>query len=509
MPRDAASQVLSGLLTNDVSLIDEVQRRLGEEHFTDPTLRQLYSLILTYRSISQGGVLGRDAVEQFTSKVDAGTAALMREVFDALVATPVTPDVCRWQVHEMRGLHELRLTQIAMREASDILAGSIAEEPDAMGRPGRTWSGPADAREYLARAIGEIQAEVSVAESPAADVLREGRAIIEDYVKARDEDKSRRPMTGIEAFDTLTGGLGKGLIMVAAPSGLGKTQWCVSLAYHASQMQGLHVYFATSETVRVTVRARMVARHSMHEKFAEDRDRLNLPHGLDSQKIDRGLLNPDHVSFLAKVAIDWGAQGQTSSDGTCMVAQMPHGQTMTGLAAQIDARSRVVKPDLVIIDYLALMSSLSRRYASSREELSAIVKEAAHFSVDFNKGQGVPTVSPWQLNRESQKEMVRTGQLDTTGLAETAEAVNSAHLVVALSPDGTRDGRIAGLRKNILKSRDGQVLLGEQGIPLTVDYAASYFTQGVGAGAAENPFDVGGNGGLTDNDVLTLIPGGI
>lgn len=504
MSQDAASKVLSGLLAGDAGLIDEIQRRVTEEHFVDPTLRSIYRLILSYRSIS-GGVLNRDAVEQFTSRVDAGTAALMRETFDALAADPVTPDVVRWQAHELRAQREMLLTQRAFREASDILTGSITEEPDASGRPGRTWSGPADAREYLEARLAEIRSEVALSEAPAADVLREGRAILEDYIRARDEDKSRIPKTGLDQFDELTGGLSKGLIMVAAPSGLGKTQFCVSLAYHASQEQGLHVYFATSETVRVTVRARLVARHSMHPKFAELRDQLDLPHGLDSKKIDRGMLPEAHVPFLATVAKDWGATGQTSSEGTCYVSQMPHGQTMAGLASQIEARSRVCRPDLVIIDYLALMSSLARRYASTREELSAIVKEAQHFAIDFNKGDGVPVISPWQLNRESQKEMVRTGQLDTSGLAETAEAVNSAHLVVALSPDGERDGRMAGVRLNILKSRDGQVLLGDQGIPLTVDYAASYFQPRVGVGAAEaNPFELDGGVGA---DVLQLVPG--
>lgn len=500
MSRDAASAVLSGLLSGDVGLIDEVQRGLSQEHFVDPTLRALYELILTYRGIS-GGVLHREAVEQFTSGMDAGSAAVYREAFDALAAEAVTPDVVRWHAHELRRTHERRLTQIALREASDILAGSISEEPDRLGRPGRTWSGASDAREYLAARLGEIAAEVAVSEAPAADVLREGRQILEDYVRASQEDKSRRPRLGIPRFDDLTHGLARGeLIMVAAGSGCGKTQLCTALAYHASQYQGLHVFFATSETVRTTVRSRLVARHSRHEKFEGFREQFGLPHGLDSQLIDRGELNPEHVPFLAQVAIDWGAQGASSSEGTCYVAQMPHGQTMAAIAAQIEARARVARPDLVIIDYLALMSS-SRRLQSTREELSTIIKEAAHFAVDAFKGEGVPVVSPWQLNRESQREFARGGQLDQNGLAETAEAVSSADLVVALVPEGARDGRMAGLRLDVLKNRDGQVLMGSSGIPVTVDYAASWFEQRVGAadGMAEPEW------GAADPSMASLV----
>jgi replicative DNA helicase len=185
------------------------------------------------------------------------------------------------------------------------------------------------------------------------------------------------------------------------------------------------------------------------------------------------------------------------------VAQMPHGQTVMGLAAEIRAYSRLRVPDLVVIDYLALMSSSDRRYSSSREELSAIVKAAQHFAIDFNKGSGVATMSPWQLNRESQKEMVRTGVLDTTGLAETAEAVNSAHLVAALSPD-TRDGRSAGLKLSILKQRDGNTIVGDDHIPLQVDYASSYFKQRIGGGAVDDPFALDAGPGVS----LELLPSG-
>lgn len=484
MARDSSYQVLSGLLANDVDLIDEVQRTITEQHFTDPTLRSIYRLILTYRSVSQG-VLNTAALEQHVASVEAGTAALTREVFEALLAEPLTPDLTRWQVRELRAEREKRMTTTAFREASDILTGSVTEEPDRFGRAGRTWSGPQDAREWVTARVGEIESEIDVADAPAADVLREGRALILDYQRARDEDQSRRPFSGLARLDQLTGGLGRGeVVMVAAPSGYGKTQMCVDMAYFASQFQGLHVYFATSETVRTTVRARLVARHSLNDKFRDMREDIGLPGGLDSQKISRGLLAPEHEQLLGAVALDYGFNGETSSEGSCWVAQMPHGQTIPGLRAQIDVRSRSAMPDLVIVDYLALMSS-PERFSSSRESLSSVVKSAAHFAVDFNKGMGVPLISPWQLNRESQREMVRTGEVDQNGLAETAEAVNSADQVWVLTPDGARDGRLGSLKLNVVKNRDGLVLLGDDAILLQVDYATSYFAER----AAPSAFD--------------------
>ena len=92
--RDPASRVLSGLLSCGIGLIDDISRSITEAHFTDPTLKSLYRAVLTYRTVA-GGVLSPDGVAGLTSGVDAGTAALVRETYDALVAQPETVDGAR------------------------------------------------------------------------------------------------------------------------------------------------------------------------------------------------------------------------------------------------------------------------------------------------------------------------------------------------------------------------------------------------------------------------------
>lgn len=504
--REPAPRVLSGLLACGVGLIDEVSRSLTEAHFTDPTLRSLWRAILVYRTVA-GGVLTPEGVSDLTSGADAGTAALVKETYDALVAVPETFDGTRWAVKALLDERERYLTSTALRDAQEILQGKVTEEPDAQGRPGRTWTGVADAREWASTRLHEIEAEVSISDSPAADVLEEGQDVWKDYLRARDEDKSRRPQFGIPQLDAITGGLGRGeLTMIAAGSGQGKTQLCVSMSYHSAIEQGLHVYFATSETVRTTVRARLLARHSMHEKFVDVREALGCPNGLDSLAIDRGLLAPSQEPFLQAVILDFAKLRKADEAGTLFVAQMPHGQTMSALSAQLANRSRKARPDLLVVDYLALMSG-TRRYNSKREELSAIVLDAAHLVVDFQRGEGVPMVSPWQLNRESQKELTRTGEIDTSGLAETAEAVNSADKVIVLTPDGEREERHAGLRLNLLKNRDGRVLVGDNGVAMRVDYATSYFDQRMDAAAGGDVFDVSGNGDLDASAAGSLLGG--
>lgn len=466
---EPARTVLAGLFTNDVYLIDEVSRSITESHFVDPTLRSLYRSALSYRSIA-GGVLTPAAVADLCSGADAGTAALVSELYAALSVQPVDPSDVRWAVSRLRADREHWLTQTAFADASEILSGKVTDDA------GREWSGPADAREWAQSRIAEILSEVTVDSSPAGDIRTEAMDFLREYRAAREEDRSRRPRFGLAAIDDVAGGLGPGeLAVMAAPSGLGKSHSCVHLAYETAVSQGLSVYFATSETVRSVVRSRIYAHHSRHPKFEDRRAELNIPHGLDSSLMGRGGLDTSLNRFLVEVVNDFAR-----IDGSLWVAQIPHGQTIPVLSAQVESRARSRPVDLVIVDYVFLMSS-TRRFASKREEMASVITDAKHFCVDYARGAGVPLVTPWQFNRAAKEEMKRTGQLDLDGLAETSEIVNTPDMVFSLAPDGARDGRYANLKWGILKNRDGDVRMDGDEIGVRVDYATSYFTQRMGA----------------------------
>lgn len=490
---DPARVVLSAIFTNDVPLIDEVSRSLTEAHFVDPMLRSLYRSALSYRSVS-AGVLSTLAVENLVSGIDAGQAALIQELFASLSGQARTPADARWAVSQLRANRERWLTQTAFADANEILSGKVTDDK------GRDWSGPADAREWAQERIAEIVSEVSVDDSPAGDVRSEALDFLREYNAARVEDRSRRPRFGLSAIDEVTGGLGPGeLVVVAAPSGLGKSHSCVHLAYEAVVNQGLSVYFATSETVRSVVRTRTYAHHSRHPKFEERRAELGLSHGLNSSLLGRGALDEAHHRFLAEVVYDF-----SKTEGSLWVAQVPHGQTIPVLSSQVEARARSRPVDLVIVDYLFLMSGV-RRYQQKREELAAIITDGKHFCVDFNRGAGVPLVTPWQFNRAAKEEMKRTGQLGLDGLAETSEIVNTADIVFSLAPDGARDGRFANLKWGILKNRDGDVRMNGDEIGVRVDYATSFYAQRMGSD--DGPADVWSSNGTGSPDALGALLG--
>jgi replicative DNA helicase len=323
--------------------------------------------------------------------------------------------------------------------------------------------------------------------------------VVEAYRAAKEEDRSRRPLTGVQKLDEITGGFGPGeMVVIAAASGTGKSQSCVSIAYHAAAIQGLHVYFATSETVRNTVRWRTVARHSRADKFTELREHLSIPHGLDSNLLKRGSLPDNLLEFFVLVA-----QDLARIEGSLWIAQMPYGHTVEALDAQVRQRSRARSVDLLVVDYLALMSvNSSKRYGSTREDYVDIIKGCKHLAVDYNRGNGLTLTTPWQLTRQCQEEMDRTGEINTRGLADTSEIVNTPDIIVTLSPDGSRNGRFAPMRMGLLKNRDGMVLLGGDAIPVQMDYATSYLSARM---SAESNSDVWGSS--VESDISSLLGG--
>jgi hypothetical protein len=110
---------------------------------------------------------------------------------------------------------------------------------------------------------------------------------------------------------------------------------------------------------------------------------------------------------------------------------------------------------------------------TDRESLSGVIKNAKQVAVSFNKGQGVPFVSPWQVSRAAKEQADQNGRYTSQALAETAEATNTPDIIVSILAPVANTDRHASLSAQVLKHRDGETA---DGIQLSVDYATSYFS---------------------------------
>ncbi len=263
-------------------------------------------------------------------------------------------------------------------------------------------------------------------------------------------------------------------IAVSAPSRLfvtndfiptHNTSLIVQLAWHAAVVQGRNAVVLTTETVRNQVRRRIIARHSCQEAFG-------VPGGLNSRDIKNGTLDSTEKLYLHEVVRDFA---HNPGYGRCYIVQVPRGATVGYLESKLVRIQRMFPVDIVVMDYLALLKP-ERRRNTLREELGSILTESKQFATTFNDGAGVPFVSPWQVSRTARQEAERLGYYTSSALSETAEASNSADIIVSLLAPLDTASRTAKLKMQIMKNRDGEKA---SSIEVGVDYATSRFSADV------------------------------
>jgi replicative DNA helicase len=207
--------------------------------------------------------------------------------------------------------------------------------------------------------------------------------------------------------------------------------------------QGKNVFFVTSETTRAMTRRRIVARHSLEQKFGYNQ-------GLNSNDLKNGTLTPAAKNKLIEVATDLDAN---ETYGQLYIAQVPRGATLATVEARLVRYAQQQPLDLVVIDYLALLKP-DRRRDSAVTEFSDLLRDTKVLAATFDSGRGVPIISPWAMNRDRFTQAKKDGYYTLASLADTSEAEKSPDLLLALL--GSDEGA-SKVRAQFLKNRDGEV----------------------------------------------------
>ena len=458
---DHGRVILSAIYPDRRDLLDLALRHLEPEHFVDPTLRTLFTLTQRYVETTRS-LLPRNVLQDVLERKgrDAGTVALSLEVYDAVVAQAASEADFRWSLEQIRELAAERETEKALTESMEILRRGGRDAH------GKEIKGHKDARTHLLGQFAQIDRALAMQDAPEGDIRDEADDMLADYAarkQAKVSGKTGGVQFGVPSLDSRIGGLQPGeLDLLVGYSSSGKTSLaCGQLSWSAAVEQGLNVVIATTETLRVQVRRKILARHSRLAKFG-------LAEGLNSRHIKDGSLAPDEEQVLRDVIHDLR---DNSAYGRIYIAQVPRGATISTLESRVLRVQRQFPVDLLVVDYLALLRS-ERRRDSDREELGTIIKSAKQLATTFADGNGVPLVSPWQVNRAAKEQANKAGMYSLSSLAETAEATNSADVIVSLLEPEDNYGRYADLRAQVLKNRDGETF---NHIPLVVDYATSAF----------------------------------
>lgn len=479
--KEHARIVLGAILPNRLDLLQEALKNLTAEHFVDAIHSRIF-LLLDYYFQKANGVLTEGALNDLLErgKYDIGRRALFIETYTDFKALKVDDSEFLWSVDQLRET----LAETQMKEA---LVDGMEIIQTGLEKGGEILKGQDQAREYLINRLADIDVAMSGAETPHGDMREESNIILREYAdakKARSSGEFTGVQFGVDVLDDKVGGIQRGdLVLSAAYSSEGKSALCVQMAWSTTVEHGKNVLFLTTETVNTVVRRRLIARHSRHPRFSD----WQLPEGLNSRDLKSGSLNPHEEEFLEEVVRDF--TDPKSGYGHMYIHQVPKFSTMDQVEYIMHATQQKFNIDLVICDYLALLRPVGHRN-TDRESLSGILKNAKQIATSFNKGHGVPFVSPWQVSRAAKDDADSKGMYTSQALAETSEATNTPDVIVSILAPVDNTSRYADLTAQVLKNRDGETA---NDLRITVDYATNYFASAGSMSFTEATFSVQNN----------------
>ena len=228
-------------------------------------------------------------------------------------------------------------------------------------------------------------------------------AVLESYDKLHKLSKDKNAFLGIQTkfkeIDHMLSGLGKSdLILIAARPGIGKTSFALNIA----------------QNIGLDKPKKSIAVFSLEMSNDQLANRmLSAQSGVDNTKFRTGELSEDEWIKVARAA--------TVLSDTEIYFDDTAGVTVAQMKAKL---RRLKKLDLIIIDYLQLMSG-GARHENRVQEVSAISRSLQIMAKEFN----VPVITLSQLSRETEK---RRGQPILSDLRESGAIEQDADVVMFL-----------------------------------------------------------------------------
>lgn len=453
-----AEIVFSAIIPKRSDLLDKAIIKLSEDHFVDDTHKSLFK-ILTHYHQTTSQVVPEHFIDDNVRSADPAKKILLIESHKAFAERVVDDSEFIWAVEQLRELASYRDTLSAVNESVVIMRqGKTLQD-------GTTLLGAWDARDFLSSEFSAIDKSLKLQASPEGDMRDEMDAILDDYAErkqSRLDGKSEGIRMGIPSVDEKVGGFQNGeLILVAGYTSDGKSTLVVQAAWSACVEQGKNVLFLTTETLRPQINRKLVARHSKLPMF-------EIPEGLNTRDIKAGTLPQNLEEKYFEVVRELATN---PSYGRMYVAQVPRSSSITSIEQTMYRVQKRFHIDFVVMDYLALLRSDKKR-GTNREELAEIMKEAKQVATTFDDGRGVPFMSPWQVSRLARENAEKIGMYTSASLSETAEATNSADVILSLLAPSDNTNRNAEVTMQVLKNRDGETA---NNIIVEVDYATSSF----------------------------------
>ncbi len=260
---------------------------------------------------------------------------------------------------------------------------------------------------------------------------------------ARDEDVRGVP-TGFVDLDKLLGGLQPSdLLIIAGRPGMGKTGFALSIAKTAAQIHKKHVAIFSLEMANEQLVQRLIAQET----------------GIDSQRLRTGKLEESEWPIFTHAV-------EVMGDTKIFLDDTP-GITPLQLRTKCRRLHLEFRLDLIIVDYLQLMTGDGRRGENRVQEVSHISRQLKILARELN----VPVLAAAQLSRaveqRSDKRPVLSDLRESGSLEQDADIVmfiyrqemyeddpskeNVAEIIIAKHRNGPIGSVQLIFRKNLAK----------------------------------------------------------
>ena len=407
-----AEQAVIGSMLIDPRCIAEVVKKLRADEFYVRANRDVYETMLAMFSYGQT-VDPVTVIDQMKVRgvYDENVPAYLAEI---MRITPTSANVMEYvTIIKDRAL---------LRSVS-----TVADEINAM-----VYEGSGAAEDVLEAAEAKLHA---VRENRGSGGLKEIRHVMQNVFDAMSEaaaSGSRIPglSTGLPDLDDLILGLNKSeLVIIAARPGMGKTSIALNIALNVAMTQHKKVAIFSLEMSREQLVTRLLSRAAL----------------VPSQNLFTGRLTDQQWRDVAAAANTLSACDILIDDNSTLTV------------ADMNAQCRTIRGlDLVVIDYLQLMSSAGGR-GFSNESRTQAVSDISRMMKVMAKQLGVPVICLSQLNRAAEARQDKRPLL--SDLRESGSIEQDADVVIGLYREGynNRECENPNLAEAIvLKNRKGQ-----------------------------------------------------
>ena len=407
-----AEQAVIGSMLIDPRCIAEVVKKLRADEFYVRANRDVYETVLAMFSYGQT-VDPVTVIDQMKVRgvYDENVTAYLAEI---MRITPTSANVMEYvTIIKDRAL---------LRSVS-----TVADEINAM-----VYEGSGAAEDVLEAAEAKLHA---VRENRGSGGLKEIRHVMQNVFDAMSEaaaSGSRIPglSTGLPDPDDLILGLNKSeLVIIAARPGMGKTSIALNIALNVAMTQHKKVAIFSLEMSREQLVTRLLSRAAL----------------VPSQNLFTGRLTDQQWRDVAAAANTLSACDILIDDNSTLTV------------ADMNAQCRTIRGlDLVVIDYLQLMSSAGGR-GFSNESRTQAVSDISRMMKVMAKQLGVPVICLSQLNRAAEARQDKRPLL--SDLRESGSIEQDADVVIGLYREGynNRECENPNLAEAIvLKNRKGQ-----------------------------------------------------